>query len=623
MCGICGIINFNGINPDEKSLSIMLQRLQRRGPDFQASWIEEGIAFGHARLSIIDLSEGGNQPMQSLSSRTVIVFNGEIYNFQEVKQELIGAGYKFRSQSDTEVLLNGYEYWGIKTLLEKIDGMFVFALYDRFEKKTFLARDRTGKKPLYYYSDTTQFIFSSDIRGIRNLVGDKLHIDFESLDYYFIELSVPQPKTIWQEIKQLEPATLLGIAQQTGKQQYEHYWRLKVGTWQKKPLGAILEETEALLAAAVRKRRVSDVPIGCFLSGGVDSGLVTALLAQQSNEKINTFTIGLSYEAMNEMPDARIVAERYGSNHHEIVLEANVLNILPQLIEYLGEPFADSSLIPSHYVCQAIGTHIKVALSGDGGDELFGGYNDYGLAYRSYAFAQKYPQALPRKVQVLVDKVYGRLIGKKENAGAYSDYLSWSGAKRMYRQMGFWETEQLYSPEFKAAKAGFGQQWLQNCWDAYPDAALPDQLMAASLQTRLLNDYLVKVDRASMYNSLEVRSPFLDTDLLQFAFSIPPEQKFHQNSNKYILKTIAKKYVDVNIETRPKRGFGIPVHDWLKKDMKIWAQHIIFDGLLKNNNYFNPIYIQKIWDEHQAGTHNHVNRLWALICLGLWFEEEK
>jgi asparagine synthase (glutamine-hydrolysing) len=302
-------------------------------------------------------------------------------------------------------------------------------------------------------------------------------------------------------------------------------------------------------------------------------------------------------------------------------LEADVLNTLPQLIEYLGEPFADSSLLPSHYVCQAIGAHVKVALSGDGGDELFGGYNDYGLAYRSYAFAQKHPQPLLRSAYALFDKVYGRLIGKKENAGAYIDYLSWSGAKRMYRQMGFWDTQQLYSPEFKAAKAGFGQKCLQNAWNTYSDIALPDQLMAASLQTRLLNDYLVKVDRASMYNSLEVRSPFLDTDLLQFAFSIPPEQKFHQNTNKYILKTIAKKHVDANIETRPKRGFGIPVHDWLRKDMKSWAEQIIFDGLLKNNNYFNATYVQKIWDEHQAGTHNHVNRLWALICLGLWFNQ--
>jgi asparagine synthase (glutamine-hydrolysing) len=375
------------------------------------------------------------------------------------------------------------------------------------------------------------------------------------------------------------------------------------------------------LNSAVEKRRISDVPIGCFLSGGIDSGLITALLATQSPEKINTFTIGLSYEEMNEMPDARIVADRYNTNHHEIVLEADVLNTVPDLIEFCGEPFADSSLIPSHYVSKAIGSHVKVALSGDGGDELFGGYNDYGLAYRSFAFAKKYPNSHWRNIQVLIDKIAGRLRGKKENAGAYSDYLTRSGSRKLFREMGFLETSPLYNPEFKESKSGFAKKLLQEKWDLFSDNNLPDNLMASSLHTRLLNDYLVKVDRASMYNSLEVRSPFLDTDLLEFAFSLPPEHKFHGNVNKYILKQIAKKYIDVNIEKRAKRGFGIPVHEWLRKDMKNWAQSIIFDGLLKRNEWFNPGFVEKIWKSHQEGSSNNVHQLWSLICFELWMQK--
>ncbi len=621
MCGICGIISFNGPEPTKTSLNTMLQFLQRRGPDFHSAWVAEGVALGHSRLSIVDLSPEGHQPMHSLSGRTVIVFNGEIYNFPGIKKELLDAGYKFRSNSDTEVLLNGYEHWGMEKLLGKIDGMFAFVLFDRFEKKAFIARDRLGKKPLYYYNDGESLLFSSDIRSIYALKKDKLSMDFESLDYYFTELSVPQPKTIWKEIQQLSPATVLSIDLLKGEQHFSEYWKLNIQKNYKISLGAAIEESTSLLNSAIEKRRISDVPIGCFLSGGIDSGLVTALLATQSSEKINTFTIGLSYEEMNEMPDARIVADRYNTNHHEIVLEADVLNTLPDLIEFCGEPFADSSLIPSHYVSKAIGSHVKVALSGDGGDELFGGYNEYGLAYRSFAFAKKYPNSHWRNIQVLIDKIAGRLRGKKENAGAYSDYLTRSGSRKLFREMGFLETSPLYNPAFKDSKSGFSSKLLQEKWDLFSDNNLPDNLMASSLQTRLLNDYLVKVDRASMYNSLEVRSPFLDTDLLEFAFSLPPEHKFHGNVNKYILKQIAKKYIDVNIEKRTKRGFGIPVHEWLRKDMKNWAQNIIFDGLLKRNEWFDTGFVEKIWKSHQEGTSNHVHQLWSLICFELWMQK--
>ncbi len=617
MCGICGIIKTERNSSD---ILTMLSFLTRRGPDFNAFWEFENISMGHARLSIIDLSAEGHQPMHSISGRSVIVFNGEIYNFPALKKELLDSGYSFRSNSDTEVLLNGFEYWGIEILLQKIEGMFAFALYDKMERELFLVRDRLGKKPLYYYSDSTQFLFSSDIRSIHSLVKDKLSLDYESLDYYLTELSVPQPKTIWKEVKQLPPASYIIISDEKIEDPIT-YSKPKFGKHINIGLDEAVEESTKLIQKAIAKRCISDVPIGCFLSGGVDSGLVTALLAEQSSESINTFTIGLSHEQMNEMQDARIVAQRYSTNHTEIILEANILETLPELIEYSGEPFADSSLLPSHYVCKAISSHVKVALSGDGGDELFGGYNDYGLAYRSYAFSKKYPKGLLRNTVVLFDKIYGRIVSKKENAGAYHHYLSQEGARHLYRDMGFLDSSLLYHKDFKEQKTCFAVKKLQEIWDNYPDLLLPDRLMSASLNTRLLNDYLVKVDRASMYNSLEVRSPLLDTELLEFAFSLQPEIRFHGNVNKFILKQIAKKYIDSNIEKRPKRGFGIPVQEWLRKDMKNWAASIIFDRLLSRKSLFERAYIEKIWKEHQDCSQNHEHRLWSLICLEIWFQK--
>lgn len=624
MCGICGIV---APDPAEHLIGVldrMLAFLEQRGPDHRDKVVQHGIGLGHARLSITDPSEMGNQPMQRHNGDATIVFNGEIYNFRELRKQLIAAGHSFTSDSDTEVLLNGYAEWGIERLVQNIDGMFAFALHDRRKGTLYLVRDRLGKKPLYYgvSSDGKQFTFASDIRAVREVLGNSLSINFDALDHYLTELCMPQPMTIWSEVQQVPPATLITVDLTSLTINPFTYWTLTPAPLHFTSLNECLEATEAHLRSAIAKRMVADVPVACFLSGGIDSGLISALMAQLADAPIATYSIGFDYAAMNELPDARKVAERYATEHHEVVLTPDVLGVLPALISHMGEPFADSSIIPSHFACQAMGRHVKVALSGDGGDELFGGYNDYGRAFRAFEFHRSYGSGLKRTAAVALDKLTWRLHRKGENLGAHADYLKLAPHQRMYRHMGFEDTHSLYHPAFAEHRAGAAFAYLNEAYNrASSFEALPDRLMAASLHTRLLNDYLVKLDRASMYNSLEVRSPFLDTALLEFAFGVSPDLKFFEGTNKYLLKALAAKHLDPEIMHRPKRGFGIPVHQWLRAEMHDWAQMILFDGLAGRMGWFAPEKLHQLWHEHQSGRFNHVHRLWALICLELWLRD--
>lgn len=617
MCGIAGKISFIQRVEDEE-LRTFGDLMKDRGPENLGVWTKENIGLVHTRLSIIDLKEEANQPMH-VEGKLSMSYNGEIYNYRDLRKEL-EPYITFKTTSDTEVILNGYQVWGIDKLLKKLDGMFAIALIDHEKQQLFLARDRFGKKPLYYYQDAQKFIFSSDIRVIHHSEKQNLSLNFNSIDYYLTELSSPQPATIWEEVNQVQGGNLLTFSLVTKESNEHPFWSgINPNQKQNVSLQEAIDQTEESLLKAIEKRLVADVPIGCFLSGGVDSGLIASMLASHTTERIKTYSFGLSYEQMNELPDAKIVADRYDTDHTEIVVEVDAMSILPDLVEYMGEPFADSSIIPSYYVTNEISKYVKVALSGDGGDELFGGYNEYGIAYRTDDFLNKYPNGMVQEINVLFDKVYSRFSGKKENNGSYLHYVKKDGAEKLFRDMGysFKDIHSIYGEKYPSTSKGHAKQVLQSVWDKQIGENLTDKLLIGSLKTRLLNDYLVKVDRSSMKNSLEVRSPFLDRELAEMAFQLPNKHKFYGNINKYLLKKLAEKYVDPNIWNRPKRGFGIPIGDWLQNEMFSFMKETILDGYFVSNGLFSRSFLEEEIKEHQLGNHK-THKLWAVMCLEIW-----
>lgn len=619
MCGIVGYISFQGERLAEEAIPAFMDPLKFRGPDHQAhKRIEEGdiaLFFGHTRLSIIDLSPDGNQPKESPSGRSWVTFNGEIYNFQELKKELVELGHTFYSKSDTEVILVGYEAWGMEKLVKKMDGMFALGLYDRQEKKLFLARDRFGKKPMYYHWDAAHksLTFGSDIRSFDGLKKNWT-LNLRALGYYFAELSTPMQESIWNEIQKLPPASYAEVS--PSGIEVHSYWDLDYSQKLSLPREEILAETDRLLAQAVIKRKVADVNVCSFLSGGIDSSLVAALLAVHSDKPIDTFSIGFSEQKFNELPYAKAVADKYGTKHHEIILQPDDFSIVEQLIEEFGEPFADSSMIPTYYVSKAVSNTEKVALSGDGGDEIFGGYY-------VYHFANDIDQMGAWAPLEPVAKGLATLTKNQRFAFLASVFAAKKKDKveLLNRHMGFSDQELaslLGQPQFfEARRSEHGRLW-QQYGAAYPKVI--DQVLATSLRTRLVNDYLVKVDRSSMFSSLEVRSPFLDKDLAAFAAQIPGDQLIHKRISKSILKDLARKYLPHELIDRPKQGFAIPVGEWFKKELKEEIREVILGGKQKMID-LNYEFIEELIGQHQLGEKEHPHKIWALYVFHKWAQK--
>lgn len=641
MCGIAGIINFDRRPVIQEQLKEMNSFNVSRGPDAEGYWMENNIGFCHRRLSIIDLSEYGSQPMEDVHRKVIITFNGEIYNYKELQQELKKNNYSFKSNSDTEVILNGYLAYGIEELLQKLDGMFAFVLYDKATNRAYACRDRFGKKPLYYLYNQNKFSFSSDIRSIWKS-DPHLLLDYDSLDYYLSELSVPQPHTIWKEIKQVRPAHYIQVDIDQKSCVEKKYWQINFTGKLNLSLAETEDCLENMLTAAIKKRLVSDVPIGCFLSGGIDSGLITAILASHSAEKINTFSVGVMDDDLNELPLARKLAERYQTNHTEIIVEPNIVDLLPELVYGFGEPFADSSSIPSYYIAREIGKDFKVAIGGDGGDELFGGYYDYRWAYLTDRYIGKYPNKTLRLLVTKMNQLACKFGVTNVNYGLLQDYYKTRGGMKLYREMGFHPNEKhhLYHTDFSRNRNEFTLKYLSNNWNDSNKsfspfslkkkegrkqdsrkATITDTLFEASLKTRLLNDYLVKVDRTSMMNSLEIRSPFLDYQLAEFAASIPAHIKMKDGIQKYLLKKLAVKYIDKDIFKRKKMGFGIPVKQWIKNELKDFVSDLLLSERANSRKIFNRAYIANLLNEHNTDKCDHTHKIWALVCLELWFQK--
>lgn len=617
MCGICGMVERN-IDIEKKQLSTMLGFLNERGPDNQNIYINQKVGLGHSRLSIIDLDKRSNQPFSS-SNKNIIVYNGEIYNFIKVKIELEKNGISFKTASDTEVILEAYQFWGIEKTLEKLDGMFAFCIYDPTINMVLFARDRFGKKPLYYYHTKNSFYFSSDIRSIWSSNKNNLSIDWQSIDYYFSELSMPQPNTIWKEVKQLKPShyAILNIGKHTLKS-YQ-YWRLPKPNSLELNKKEINNRTEFLLEKAIKKRLISDVPLGFFLSGGIDSGLIVAMAAQANSKPIKTFTVSFDNSKMDESKDAERVAEQYGTEHHNIHITADLIEDIDSLIKYTGEPFADSSLLPTFLITKAIKEHVTVAISGDGGDELFGGYNDFGLAYRTDIFNARWSDSIIKTPIIWGDKIISR-VTNRENFGSYKHYSESKGGNHLFRQMGYNNLDKkvLYKKKELNQSIGFTESYWKSIWNKNENISISESLMRSSLETRLLNDYLVKIDRGSMINSIEIRSPFLDKELTEFAFSIDFKHKFSNSENKHILRNLAGKYLGTTTRTKQKTGFGIPLHDWLRQELKPWRDELI--NSFCTRNILNENEISTLVKEFDTKRVGHTHRIWSIICLELWFQ---
>jgi asparagine synthase (glutamine-hydrolysing) len=620
MCGICGKWNFDGQPVSEAELRRMCQSIAHRGPDGEGVFLEDGIGLGNRRLSIIDL-ETGDQPIANEDRSIWIVFNGEIYNFQELRSDLQRRGHHFYTLSDTEVIVHLYEEYG-RDCVKHLRGMFAFALWDKKKERLLLARDRVGKKPLFYRLTSTSLAFGSEIKTILTDPNVPRELDVLALHYYLTYQYVPPPYTIFKGINKLPPAHTLIC--EKGQVSIEPYWQLDFTKKTTLSESEIVELHE-LISESVRLRLISDVPLGTFLSGGIDSSLVVAYMSQFMDQPVKTFSIGFEEDAFDELPYARTIAERFGTEHHEFIVRPDAIEVLPELVWHFDEPFADSSALPTYYVSKVTSEFVKVALNGDGGDESFVGYERYlGLQYvRNY---QLLPQIVREK---LIGKISARLAAEK-TPGAFFRRLHWLNSLSLlpkdnlysYSMTMFRDEMQLslYSQTLRRELENIDtlDYMLGYMQDGHAYDLL-DQMQYADMMAYLPGDLLVKVDRMAMAHSLEGRSPFLDHKLMEFAATIPVDIKFKHRKLKYILKKTGAELLPASILNRRKMGFGVPISHWFRTSLKRMMQNVLDESRLVAEGYFEQDAVMSFWDEHIAGRADHSYRLWTLLMLELWY----
>lgn len=626
MCGIAGkvVLDSHPVHPG--AIERMCEAIRHRGPDDSGVYISPDgrVGFGHRRLAIIDLSPLGHQPMRSLD-RYEIVFNGEIYNFQEERALLEQDGYVFRSHSDTEVILALYDKHQEKCL-EHLRGMFAFAIYDEREKTLFCARDRVGKKPFKYYFDGATFIFASELKAILTQSEYTREIDYTAIHHYLTLQYVPASLTGFKGISKLEPGHFLKLDLKTKELHKERYWQLDYS--QKLDLPEIEWKRRIIttLEESVKLRMIADVPLGAFLSGGVDSSAVVALMARNSTQPIKTFSIGFQEERYNELPYARQVATAFGTDHTEFIVEPNAIEILPMLVRQYEEPFADSSALPTYYVSKLTREHVTVALNGDGGDENFAGYTRYAALQASLML--EHFSWLAQTIGVPVTKLLTDAIPNTLTSRIHrlTKTLSIDYRERYMGFTAYFTKEQkadLYTDDFKAKVWGddtyslIARRFLES-----GSKNRTEQAVYADFATYLPDDLLVKVDIATMAVSLEGRSPFLDHKLLELSAQIPFELKLKGlNDKKYILKEALRGLVPDAVMDRPKMGFGVPIDHWFRHELKDYAARKLLSGQLVTQGLFRPDSIARLLDRHTKTNVNMANHIWALLTLELWFEE--
>lgn len=641
MCGIAGFVDagMRG-NPDKltECATAMAATLDHRGPDASAAWVdaESGVAFGHTRLSIIDLSDAGAQPMTSSCGRCTITYNGEIYNAAELRTELEADGKVFRGHSDTEVIVEACALWGIEATLERLIGMFAFALWDRKIEVLTLARDRLGIKPLYWGTRDGQLFFASELKALKQLPGWEGHLDRQALATYLTYSYVPAPLCIYKGVQKLEPGKILEV-QAGGDPKVRPYWSLCdiAAAASRDPLeisdAEAVDQLESLLLDAVTRRMVSDVPLGAFLSGGVDSSTVAALMQAASDTPIRSFSIGFHEEEYNEATHAKAVAAHLGTNHTEQYVSANkARDAIPALPDIYDEPFADSSQIPTYLVSRLTRQHVTVALSGDGGDELFAGYNRYaqGLALTKAASILPAPlrAAIAGGIRTVPPRIWDdifRAVPASRRPRLPGDKLHKLAGVLCEDDIGFYR--KLTSQWDQAWSLVPGASQPQGAWsDPALRARFPGQVEWMQLLdtlTYLPDDILTKVDRASMAVSLEARVPILDHRVVEFAWSLPRRFKLRDSQSKWVLRQVLYKHVPRNLIERPKMGFGVPIDQWLRGPLREWAEGLLSSAALADGGLLDPGPIREKWAEHQSGRRNWQYLLWNVLMFQAWREK--
>ena len=630
MCGFAGIISAKPITTDQSILQRMVDSIEHRGPDDECMYKTDasttpGLFLGFRRLALVDLTKTGAQPMVSGCGRYVIVYNGETYSNDELRPILNAKGINFRGHSDTEVILESVATFGVEEAIKQLNGMFAFAVYDNKEKTLHLVRDRVGVKPMYWMRHENGLAFASELKALMPLFTDRPSMNQKAVTAYLRYGYVPAPMSIYQDIFKLEPGTILTFHNGTLTQ--KKYWSMEDVSSQTKLTGSFddhRDEFHALLRDSVRRCMHADVPVGTLLSGGIDSSLVTALMQSQSSGPISTFTIGFHEKRFNEAEDAKRIAAHLGTDHHELyVTTKETQDVIPLLTNMYDEPFADSSAIPTFLVSKLARTKLKAVLSGDGGDEVFGGYKRYFLLNQLWTMKNRIPfsgsvgnlisklppHMLDRLVKIMPPSFRVQNFGQRVNT--LGNLLKSDSMQECYQAfIGLWHNQISLRP-------GYTDEHLDSFFTSNTNLDIMEQMQLIDTNTYLPDDILTKVDRASMAVSLEGRVPLLDHRLIEMAWRMPTKWKVSGGNNgKIPLKSILKDYIPKEMFDRPKMGFGVPLHEWLRGDLVSWAEDLLFDPSLKD--VCDVSVVHRSWRLHKSGAINDQGRLWAILMLQSW-----
>jgi asparagine synthase (glutamine-hydrolysing) len=623
MCGITGTVYLDKNRQAETSvLKRMTSTIYHRGPDDEGIYVSNNAGLGFRRLSIIDLNTG-HQPLTNNNSSVTIVFNGEIYNFLEQREILLKKGYVFKTATDTEVILHLYEEYGVDCL-QYLRGMFAFAIWDNNNQQLFCARDRFGIKPFYYYTDKEKFVFGSEIKSILEAGNIDRTLSSDALDSYFAFGYITSDLSIFKSIKKLQPGHYLLLSfKEKITIDIKRYWEIKFEPDFSRRDEQWMEDIEACLSETVKMHMISDVPLGAFLSGGIDSSSVVAMMAKNSSFPVKTFTIGFKEKEYSEMEYAREVAKKYGCEHYEQIVEPESIGLLPKLVHAYDEPFADTSAIPTYYVSKMAREHVTVALSGDGGDELFAGYDSYLSLTKFHAYPFNFKSAYLNNLlwgnihKILPENLKGKnasyfLSRNKEEIGAYIYLWSIEERKKLFlndqNSGNLSSATELYKVEL--LKRGKNIDFISN-------------LQYLDLQTYMVDSVLTKVDRASMMSSLEVRVPLLDHKFAELSFKIPSHLKLRLKEQKFIFKKAMSSYLPENILKHPKQGFGIPLSVWFKDDLKLYVRDVLLSQNSLLSSYLDKKYIKKVVEANTTGMKDMSSRMWSLLFFEEWLKQNK
>lgn len=646
MCGLAGFWAPGGLTADaDGALTRMTTCIAHRGPDDAGTWIDApaGIALGHRRLAVLDLSSEGHQPMSSPDGRYVIVYNGEIYNFATIRAELEAAGVRFRGHSDTEVMLAAFERWGLVDAVRRFAGMFAFALWDRRDQLLHLVRDRFGEKPLYYGWQRGTLLFGSELKSLRAHPAFHAGVDRDALTLYLRHNYVPAPRSIYEGISKVGIASIVTI-DRAGAVSTSRYWELEqvIADGAASVLEGSDEElvdlVEARLRATIREEMIADVPLGAFLSGGIDSSTIVALMQVESRRPVKTFTIGFGEDAYNEAVYAKAVAKHLGTDHTELYVSAEqARDVIPRLPCMYDEPFGDSSQIPTYLVAHMARQHVTVALSGDGGDEAFGGYNRYFLGRRIWRTLAPLPVGVRRRVARAIHGVspsnWGTVLGAAQSvlpsgmrvahAGdrmhKLADVFASPSMADMYRSL----VSHWHQPAAMVIGGSEPATLLDEAISGLGGLSDVERMMYWDARTYLPDDIMVKVDRAAMAVSLETRAPFLDHRVVELAWQMPLRMKLRDNTGKWAVRKVLERHVPTALVERPKMGFGVPIDQWLRGPLREWAGDLLDPARLAREGYLQPGPIQEKWNEHQSGGRNWQYLLWDVLMFQAWLEGQQ